>query len=123
MVNFHLDWYDKNKRAQQVEQIITYSSKYEYVMMLGDYNPDNYLDGIRQGEPLYKEEWGAIASRGYNIANGGSYGFFVTFLNDDIPFPCDNIFVSKNISIDNVWIIDRPWMNDHRPICATLTIN
>lgn len=127
IVNIHLDWYDKNMRATQISELLEYISDFEYVIVIGDFNPFNYLNGepVDQSNPImYEEDFSIWTNAGYNIANGSSCGTFdtVVALADGQWYPCDNIVTSKNIKIKYANVVSESWMDDHKILYADLDI-
>jgi endonuclease/exonuclease/phosphatase family metal-dependent hydrolase len=124
LCNIHLDWDDTAIRREQISQLISYCSNYENVIILGDTNPDNYVDGeLVQPYHPYEEEWAIFASAGYDLANGGYLGYFDTCdAGGDNWYPVDNIFTKGNIKIKNSYTITEEWMNDHKPVIVELVI-
>lgn len=43
LVSFHFDWPDNMLRRQQINQLIDFSQKYKYSILMGDTNPENYI--------------------------------------------------------------------------------
>lgn len=124
----HLHWNDRDKRASEIALIMSLLSGYTRFILAGDFNTyDNYdtegLDYIAVIKPLI--------DAGYNVANGGNFGFIETY--SDEPDGTwtgvlDNIVTSANIAITNV-VVDETKLNDglnervdHIPLIATLEL-
>lgn len=127
VLSFHFDWSDNDTRQSQIEQTITYAEDYDNVIMMGDTNCANYIDGVPQ-EPrnLYNIEWPIFSEAGYEMANDGYFGAFPTvgYDYDDVSrrSPLDNIFVRGTITINNADIIVKEWTNDHCILYADLSL-
>lgn len=125
LISLHFDWSDKVVRREQIRQVIAYADQYEYGIILGDFNPNDYInDGERlSSRYLHGEEWPIFEAAGYTLANGGRFGLFDTILDNPASLcPCDNIIVSSNITIEQVGRITDGWMSDHAILWADLTI-
>ena len=103
---------DKNNtyRLSQMEQLITVMNQEEYVVLGGDFNIKD------------KVEYAIFTNAGYALANGGVLGWFDTLASytDEVVRPIDNIIVSPNIRIENVFV-DEKRPDDHRAIIAELS--
>lgn len=127
IISLHLDWNDNNKRAQQITQIIDYAKTREYCIIMGDFNPNDYIDSKKQSEKsLFREEYARFTDAGFELANAGKFGIFDTIVDPERVFedyrPIDNIIVSPNIKIVSADRCCEPWMNDHAVIIAELEI-
>lgn len=114
IMSTHIPWQEKwHKKA--LDDLAAELKKYEYVICMGDINA---LDA----EQLRFEE------EGFNIANGGHQGFFVTNPNGVAKgktdgLHLDNIITSKNIKIMGVQApANSLTARDHYPIIADLII-
>ena len=126
IISLHLDWAHKHKRSKQLKQLLDFARTQEYCIVMGDFNPEDYIDFKRLSNTLYyKEEFGRFESLGFTSANTGEFGTFDTIRADGFVRPCpfDNIIVSKNIKIVAAGCLAEPWMNDHAPVWAELEIN
>lgn len=124
LIGLHLDWSDNEVRHQQIEQVIAYAAQYEYVIIMGDFNPDDYIDGVKQSERnLMEEEVTYFTAAGYTPANAGAFGLFDTWVAKSGLIPIDNILVSGNIRIEAVDRVHRDWMRDHTPLWADIVID
>lgn len=146
IINVHFDWADRTKRSKQIEQIISFINGLEYVIVLGDFNPEN-CDTDANGNIIYnysKETHFATMSThlvdfkkftdaGYVSLNGGYINGFTTFLGADEPrldgliesgvlFPCDNIVLSSNIYVNNFGVTKADYMTDHMILWADIVI-
>jgi endonuclease/exonuclease/phosphatase family metal-dependent hydrolase len=97
------------------------------VVVMGDFNPEDYINGERLSKTLfYKEELARFAEAGLEPANAGRFGAFDTIIHDSFnaisPCPFDNILVTPNIEITAADRHVEPWMNDHALVWANLTI-
>ena len=103
---------DKNDtyRLSQMQQLITVMNQEEYVVLGGDFNIKD------------KVEYTIFTNAGYALANGGVLGWFDTLASytDEVVRPIDNIIVSPNIRIENVFV-DEKRPDDHRAIIAELS--
>jgi endonuclease/exonuclease/phosphatase family metal-dependent hydrolase len=123
LISLHYDWQDCDLRHLQIRQTIEFASRYEYAMILGDYNPDDFVNGEERSKRLtYEEDLAPFREAGFRVANADRFGMFTTIIGRQEPFPCDNIVVSPNIRIHNVGRIYRDWMNDHAPLWADLEL-
>jgi len=125
LISLHFDWSDKNVRAKQISQVLSFAAAQEYCVIMGDFNPEDYEnDGQKISDTLlYREEFALFADAGFTLANGGVFGLFDTILDTDIsPCPFDNIIVSEGITIENAGRIADPWMTDHAIVWADLLI-
>ena len=121
LISLHDDWQDCDLRHLQIRQTIEFASRYEYAMILGDFNPDDFVNGEERSKRLtYEEDLAPFREAGFRVANADRFGMFTTIIGRQEPFPCDNIVVSPNIRIHNVGRIYRDWMNDHAPLWADL---
>ena len=126
LICLHFDWSDKHVRAQQITQVIEAAKSEEYTLILGDFNPENYInDGERLDRTLLHEaEIARFTEAGFAAANGGAFGYFDTIARASIsPCPFDNIFVSPGITLDAVGKLEEPWMNDHALLWADITLH
>lgn len=125
LICLHFDWSDKFVRQKQISQVIGYASKYDYCLIMGDFNPEDCVDGNKLSHKLFfEEEYGRFADAGYTMANGGEFGTFDTILDTKItPCPFDNILVSSKIKIENAGRVADPWMCDHALIWADLAFD
>lgn len=114
IISTHIPWQEQ-WHDQALADLTAELKKYEYVICMGDINA---LDA----EQLKFE------AEGFNIANGGYQGFFVTYPDgvakgkkDGIHL--DNIITSSNIKIMGIQAPANPLtMRDHYPIIANLII-
>ena len=121
VISLHYDWQDCDLRHLQIRQTIEFASRYEYAMILGDFNPDDFVAGEKRSDRLtYEEDLAPFREAGFRVANADQFGMFTTIIGRQEPFPCDNIVVSPNIRIHKVGRIYREWMNDHAPLWADL---
>lgn len=123
VISLHFDWFDRYTREMEIEQVIAFASQYEYAIILGDFNPDDFVDGEEQSENLtYEHDLGFFRRAGFSVANADRFGTFTTILGRLPVFPCDNIVVTPNIKIHNVGLVERDWMDDHAVLWADVEI-
>ena len=124
VLTFHFDWQDRDTREKQINQVIEFASKHEYSMLIGDFNPCDYVNLVQQSKNLtFKHDLDIFRNAGYNVANADKFGIFTTHLGYKDPcYPCDNIAVSSNIRIHKVGRIIRDWMNDHAALWADVEL-
>ena len=121
----HFDWSDKAVRAQQITQIMADAAQHEYSIIIGDFNPCNFInDGEKVDDSsTHEPEFARFTEAGYVAANTGEFGTFNTILDaSGAVTPCDNIFVSPNIKIENVGTVADPWMCDHAILWADIAL-
>ena len=121
----HFDWSDRDVRAQQIAQLIADAKSHAYCIIMGDFNPCNYInDGEKvDNSSTHEAEFARFTDAGYAAANTGEFGTFNTVLDGDgTPTPCDNIFVTPNIKIENVGTVADPWMCDHAILWADIAV-
>lgn len=128
IINIHFEWKDNDLRAQQIADVLTYvtthKSEYEYIVVMGDFNPEDYINGERQSSNLtYEYDLQKFKDVGFDCANAGYLGVFNTLASHREKLcPFDNILTLGNISIKNVGIIDKAYMNDHFPFYADVVL-
>lgn len=134
LASFHFDWADVNRRALQIQQLLQFASNYDYAILMGDANVDNCTQPDIQDVPqrdethpfLYEEEFAIFKNAGYDLANGGNFGYFGTYLDKEVHpegmwIPFDNIYL-KGGKIRNAYPVTKEYMNDHKPVFATIVI-
>ena len=146
-INIHVDWRDVETRCAQFENILRYIDEqgFEYVIILGDFNPDNCVATVADDGTIsyvglgnsstHEDELKMFTNRpagklGFVPVNAGTskYGTFNTILDptssskDINPSACDNILVSENLKVKSVEKIAVDWMNDHAFIVADIVI-
>lgn len=134
LASFHFDWADVNRRALQIQQLMQYASTYDYAILMGDANVDNCTQPDIHDVPqrdnthpfLYEEEFAIFKNAGYDLANGGNFGYFGTFLDKEVHpegqwIPFDNIYVKGGV-IRDAYPVTKEYMNDHKPVCAVVVI-
>ena len=134
IVSLHFDWNCRERRAFQIEEVIRFAKAQEYCIVMGDFNPENLVNGERQNNSdneapdtvnMYRADWQKFSDAGLQHANGGAFGTFGTIMHKGAPtcpYPWDNIVVTPNIRIRNAQVIYRPWMDDHAIVTADLEI-
>ena len=128
LICLHLDWYDKIVRAEEIRQLVEFCKTQEYCIVMGDFNPEDYINGERLSKTLFfKEELARFAEAKLEPANAGRFGTFDTIVHDSFsaisPCPFDNILVTPNITIEAANRHVEPWMNDHALVWAEITIH
>ena len=119
----HFDWADRERRQKQIAEVIDFASRHEYAMIIGDFNPDDFIDRVKQSENLtYEADLALFRTAGCSVANADKFGIFTTIPTSKQPYPCDNIIVSPNIKIHGVGLTCRDWMNDHAALWADVEI-
>jgi hypothetical protein len=128
----HFDWADNDRRQLQIAQVIDFCANYENAIVMGDFNPENRINGVKQ----YTEgDWATMdmsdvdcalfTSAGYRLANNGYWGKIGTFdkvVRDGYPFPCDNIAVKGNVYIHRAGVIAKEYMDDHYIFYADISV-
>lgn len=112
LLNVHLDPFSAEKRATERADILQILADKKWFIMTGDFNA---IDG--------ESEYADWVSQGYNIANGGFFGNYIT--THGVEQMIDNIITSNNIRIDNVEVYSEAYdmcSSDHLPIVADLTL-
>ena len=123
VITLHFDWQDRDTRAMQIAQVIDFAAQQEYAIILGDFNPTDFVALERQSDQLtYKHDLDLFRRAGFSVANTDRFGTFTTIVGRDPCYPCDNIVVSPNIRICNVGRIFRDWMNDHTALWADVEL-
>ena len=134
LVSLHLDWQCKERRKVQIETILEFAKSQEYCIIIGDFNPEDAINGvyleagrINEGSVnIYQEDWKYFTDAGFTPSNGGRFGAYPTLMKDGSPrspYPWDCIFVSSNIKILNAEPVYESWMSDHAIVFADLEIN
>ena len=123
IISLHLDWHCKERRMRQIESIIEFAKAQKYCIIIGDFNPENLVNGVAQNDKdsvnegsvnMYQVDWKFFTDEGFEPANNGKFG---------VPYPWDNIFVSPNMSITNAYPVYEDWMSDHAIVVADIEIN
>ena len=134
LVCLHFDWKCKERRAVQIAEVIRFAKAQKYCIILGDFNPENLIDGEWQQDAdtidpdsknMYPSDWKRFSEAGLVHANGGAFGVFPTIMSKGqpaSPYPWDNIVVTPNIRILQAEAIYEPWMDDHAILVADLEI-
>ena len=126
-------------RFQQIRDVLNWAKDKEYCIILGDFNPENYVNGVKVQDPndehyvngfeyvnMYQVDWKFFTDAGFEPANGGRFGAFETLVANGNPrggYPWDSIFVSSNIKIVNAQPVYEKWMCDHAIFVADIEIN
>ena len=134
LVCLHFDWQCKERRAAQIAEVIKFAKEQEYCIILGDFNPENLINGEKQNDEdtfdpdsinMYPSDWKKFSDAGFENINGGKFGPFPTLMGKGQPrslYPWDNIVVSSNIKVLNAETVCESWMNDHAILVADLEI-
>ena len=122
LYNLHLDWSDKVVREEQTRQVLAAAANKEYCIIIGDMNPDDYINNGERvsGRCTMADELPRFTGAGYIPANMGEFGTFATILDDEGVRPCDHIFITKNMRFLAVDRVADPWMNDHAILWADI---
>lgn len=126
VVSLHIDWNCKERRAVQLRELVNFAKEQKYCIVMGDFNPEDYINGVEISKNLfYKEELALFAEIGMSYANAGEFGTFDTLLADDASLcgPWDNILVTPNIKLVSAERVALDWMNDHAIVVAEMEIN
>ena len=126
VISLHLDWNCKERRATQLQTLVEFAKKQEYCIIMGDFNPEDYINSVEISKALfYEEELALFAEIGMSYANAGKFGTFDTLLADDASLcgPWDNILVTSNIKLISAERVALDWMNDHAIVVAEMEIN
>ena len=100
-------------RQQDLAELKTWLDQKEYGILCGDFNSYDI-----------SEVTNVFSPSNYNIANGGDFGEFATWPHGRESWPneaIDNIICTKNISIQNVKLVDCD-LSDHKPLIAELSV-
>lgn len=125
ILNIHIEWADKTARASQIEEIIEFASNFERCIIIGDFNPEDYINKVKQSDNLtYAADLAVFANAGFTSANAGYFGVYNTILDDFYTpiAPFDNILVTDNIKIANIEVFADEWMNDHAYVAADIVV-
>lgn len=125
VVNLHFEWQDNTQRAGQITDVLSFVKDYDNVIVCGDFNPEDYIDGVRQSSDLtYKADLNRFTDAGFKCANGvGYFGAINTIAEKGyVSGPFDNILVKGAMAIKDIGIIEEQYMNDHYPFYADITI-
>jgi endonuclease/exonuclease/phosphatase family metal-dependent hydrolase len=127
IVSLHFDWNCKERRATQIKEVIKFAKEQEYCIIMGDFNPEDYVNNIEISKALfYEEELALFREIGMTHANAGEFGTFDTIVEPTKPElygPWDNIIVSSNIKLLSAKKVYVDWMIDHAIVVAEMEIN
>ncbi|MBQ7292975.1 MAG: hypothetical protein IJW79_04460 [Clostridia bacterium] len=127
LVSLHFDWNCKERRATQIQEVIKFAKEQEYCIIMGDFNPEDYLNGVEISKNLfYEEELALFREIGMTHANAGEFGLFDTLVEPTQPElygPWDNIIVSSNIRLLSAEKVYVDWMIDHAVVVAEMELN
>ena len=101
LICLHFDWYDKIVRAEEIRQMLEFAKEQKYCIIMGDFNPEDYINGEKLSKTLFfKEELARFEEIGFECANAGKFGTFDTIVHDSFsaisPCPFDNILVTPD---------------------------
>lgn len=128
LINCHLTYFDNSDgveiRKQQINSLLNVLENEKYFILFGDFNTN--FGGINEYNPFIE--------KGYNLANGGYFGWVRTFNNEKNYTDTanrghdrylDNIITSANIKIINAKVLNtfNYLTSDHLPILAEIEIN
>ncbi len=117
LYNVHFSWEDLGLRQRQMKELKDRLNQdpIKNVILMGDFNVDQHL----MEYSIFRDQ--------FDMANGGSFGFFDTYLEDDDPNmkhnKIDNILVSKNMTIENVVLVGERSLSDHALFYADIKID
>lgn len=129
----HLSAHDIPNRIAQAKELHDYiiAQGWEYYLVFGDFNSPLHDPFSEQNTSIYQQ----FLDDGCTIANAGAFGILDTACNsadwETGKFAIDNIIVSPEITIDDVWTDLAKTTNaavlatgkiDHIPLVAQLTI-
>ena len=126
VVALHVDWKDKTLRGEQLDSVVAYCEAYDNVIITGDFNPEDYVNGVKQSNNLTYEDLDRFIEAGYTPLNANSdlLGVVPTLASDTQIGAWDNILIKgadiKPCSFGT--FAQKEWMNDHLPIYADLII-
>ena len=124
----HFHWNNQSYRSEEADIVLADMNTHEYAILGGDLNTaDNYdTTGVDYVNVIKK-----FVDAGYNVANGGSFGFLETYSdqpNGSYTGCLDNIITSGNILITDAYVDETKLTDglnvkvDHMPLIATLQI-
>lgn len=125
IINIHFDWKDKNDRAKQITRVLATASYFDNVIICGDFNPADCVNGVKQSDNLlWSSELARFESEGFTCANGtGYFGNINTFADPtEIPGAWDNILVKGCLKIKNAKRYEADWLDDHYPFYADIIV-
>ena len=123
IICLHFDWTDIKIRSIQIQQVLDYVKNYEYSIIMGDFNPTDFVSKQKLSDKCtLSEDIKPFLQAGYITANAGEFGYFDTLPLSPEHYACDNILVSHNIKILNVGVTNKSWMNDHAILWADIEI-
>ena len=128
LVVAHLHWNNINYRASEAQAILSAVANAPYFIIGGDFNLEDFSSTSGQD---YTRVIKPFVDAGYNIANGGRFGFIPTFTSNSTMTDTENldeVITSSNIEIINAYT-DNTKANDsivekidHLPLIAELEI-
>lgn len=131
IISTHFPWSTQSLRHSDIDKVYKYISdnKIEYYVIAGDFNLGLDANGGTSKTILdiAREDVDFITSKGSKSVQGGFFGkkmydgFINTFNTPGEMKPYDNIVVSQNIRIKNVFTVESD-ASDHIPLCADLVI-
>lgn len=135
--NIHLDWCDNTTRTKQLCEVRNYMAQYNIRVVIGDFNPDNYVNYTKNfNEQTYedystwKEDFKIFTDAGYEYVNASILGYHHTFFaipeltENNITYPLDNImYKSDLLSLQTFNVVYHDYLWDHIPLYADFYIN
>lgn len=131
IITAHFPWSTQSLRHSDIDKVYKYinDNKIEYYVIAGDFNLGLDVNGGTSKTILdiAREDVDFITSKGSKSVQGGFFGkkmydgFINTFNTPGKMKPYDNIVVSQNIRIKNVFTVESD-ASDHIPLCADLVI-
>ena len=126
LVVTHFHWSNVSYRSAEADTVLADIENYDYTILGGDLNTADNFDTSGVGYTTVVKKF---IDAGYNVANGGRFGFLRTYGGSTVLDSClDNVIASSNILINSV-TIDQTKVNDsivakvdHVPMIAVLTV-
>lgn len=98
-------------RTAQLNEIISIASTYDNVIIGGDFNVNNV------------SEYSVFTNAGYKIANGGIFGDFDTWSEDDPQYPCDSVVVKgSKLQLKDFSVFKGVTNGDHLATIAKILV-
>lgn len=135
--NIHLDWCDNATRTKQLCEVRDYMKQYDIPIIIGDFNPDNYVNNKKNfNEQTYEdystwvEDFKIFTNAGYEYVNAGRLGYYQTFFaipgitENLVTYPLDNIMYKTDLlTLLNFNVVYHDYLWDHIPLYADFSIN
>lgn len=134
--NIHLDWCDIETRKKQLYEVRDHMTQYNNSVIVGDFNPDNYVDNEKNFNELtyedystWKEDFKIFTNAGYEYVNAGELGYCQTFYgiqgltDNNVVYPLDNIMYKKDFfMLKDFSVVYYNYLKDHIPLYADFTL-